>query len=463
MNAYNPRGFLDVDRAYIPKRDVAERIQDHRDVYRRLPEPELRLQASRCMDCGVPFCNSGCPLHNLIPEWNELVSRQHWKDAIDRLHATNNFPEFTGAICPAPCENACVLTINDKAVHIKEIERTIIERAWAEGWVAPQPPMHETRRRVAIVGSGPAGLAAAQQLRRAGHAVDVYEMQDRIGGLLTFGIPDFKLEKWVVDRRVDQLRAEGVNFITGARVGESPTAQELKADHDAIVLAIGALVPRQLDVPGATLNGIYHAMDYLTQLNRSLAGEIASEPVIDVHNKRVVIIGGGDTGADCLGNAHRQGAASVTIVTHGRRPPDEPDTAEWPEVPRMLRSWPAHEEGGEREFALDVEGFARRGDAVSGVIVYDKGREESRVIPADIVFVAIGFLGPMQSMLVEQLRVGITAQSAIARRNDFSTNIEGIYVAGDATRGAALIVNAIADGRNAAASVDAYLKSERFV
>ncbi|HEY0128826.1 MAG TPA: glutamate synthase subunit beta, partial [Rubrobacteraceae bacterium] len=314
----DPKGFLKIGRKPTPKRTVEERVQDYRYVYEPWPEEELKGQASRCMDCGVPFCNTGCPLGNLIPDWNDLVYRDHWRQAIDRLHATNNFPEFTGMLCPAPCEAACVLSINDKPVTIKEIELSIINRAFEEGWVTPKPPPPELRtgKRVAVVGSGPAGLAAAQQLNWAGHSVVVFEKDDKIGGLLRYGIPDYKIEKWVVERRVAQMEEEGVEFRTGAYAGYDPTTEELKAEFDSIVLAVGALAGRDLDVPGRELDGIHLAMDYLVQQNRRVAGLPVEEPEISARGKNVVILGGGDTSADCLGNSHREGCASVKVLTH---------------------------------------------------------------------------------------------------------------------------------------------------
>jgi glutamate synthase (NADPH) small chain len=464
----DPKGFLKIGRKPTPKRTVEERIQDYRYVYEPMPEEELRDQASRCMDCGVPFCNTGCPLGNLIPDWNDLVYRDHWRQAIDRLHQTNNFPEFTGMLCPAPCEAACVLSINDKPVTIKEIELSIINRAFDEGWVVakPPPPERRTGKKVAVVGSGPAGLAAAQQLNWAGHGVVVFERDDKIGGLLRYGIPDYKIEKWVLDRRIALMEEEGVEFRTNAHVGEDPTTEELKRDFDATVLAVGALAGRDLDVPGRELDGIHLAMDYLVQQNRRVAGlPVADEP-ISAKGKKVVILGGGDTSADCLGNAHREGAESVNVLTHGPRPPENPDHLVWPDWPLILHTYPAHEEGGERGFSVAVKGFAGNGSVQKMLAVRTERTAEGKTVPiegsdfeieTDLVLLAIGFTGPVKDRFMQEMDLGYTDRGAIHSEDGYATREPGVFVAGDAKRGASLIVWAIAEGRKAARQADEFL------
>jgi glutamate synthase (NADPH) small chain len=464
----DPKGFLKIGRKPTPKRTVEERVQDYRYVYEPWPEEDLRAQASRCMDCGVPFCNPGCPLGNLIPDWNDLVYRDHWRQAIDRLHATNNFPEFTGMLCPAPCEAACVLSINDDPVTIKEIELSIINRAFEEGWVVPKPPPPENRtgKSVAVVGSGPAGLAAAQQLNRAGHSVVVFEKDDRIGGLLRYGIPDYKIEKWVVERRVALLEEEGIEFRTGSHVGHDPTTEELRREFDAIILAVGALQGRDLAVPGRELDGIHLAMDYLVQQNRRVAGLPVEEEPISARDKNVIILGGGDTSADCLGNAHREGCASVRVLTHGPKPPDHATPLEWPDWPFILRTYPAHEEGGERGWSVAVTGFSGSNGHVERMHAVRTKREDGKTIPlegtdfeleADLVLLAIGFTGPVRDKFLEDLDLGYTERGAIHSENGFATKDPGIFVAGDAKLGADLIVTAIAEGRKAAKQADEYL------
>jgi glutamate synthase (NADPH/NADH) small chain len=439
-----------------------------------MPERALRVQASRCMDCGVPFCTTGCPLGNLIPDWNDLVYRDQWRAAIDRLHLTNNFPEFTGLLCPAPCEASCVLAINDEPVTIKEIELSIINRAFEERWITARPPERRTGKSVAVVGSGPAGLAAAQQLNRAGHRVTVFEKDDRIGGLLRYGIPDFKIEKWVVDRRLDLLREEGIEFAPNAYVGENATAAEIRSEFDAILLAVGALQGEDLPVPGRELRGVHLAMDYLIQQNRRVAGDPLpddSQEVITARGKRVVILGGGDTSADCLGNAHREGARSVQVLTHGPRPPDIPDPLAWPDWPFVLRTYPAHEEGGERCWNVAITGFSGADGRVqrlhtveverlyngrkSGAIRQLTGTE--REIEADLVLLAIGFAGPVRDRLLADLGVELGEDGAILADAGYRTSTPGVFVAGDARRGASLIVWAIAEGRKAARSIDQHL------
>jgi glutamate synthase (NADPH/NADH) small chain len=420
----------------------------------------------------VPFCNVGCPLGNLIPDWNDLVYRDRWREAIDRLHATNNFPEFTGMLCPAPCEPACVLTINDDPVTIKEIELSIINRAFDEGWVAAKlpPPEQRTGKKVAVVGSGPAGLAAAQQLNWAGHSVTVFEKDDRIGGLLMYGIPDYKIEKWVVERRVVLMEEEGIEFRTNAYVGFDPTTEELKRDYDSIILAVGALAGRDLETPGRELGGIHLAMEYLVQQNRRVAGlAVETRPEISAAGKNVVILGGGDTSADCLGNAHREGAASVKVLTHGPKPPENPDRLTWPDWPLTLTTYPVHEEGGEREWSVGITGFSGSNGQVEtmhcvqtertpeGKTEYLEGTEFE--IETDLVLLAIGFTGPVRDKFLEDLNLGYNERGAIPANgdDDFATSEPGIFVAGDAKRGASLIVWAIAEGRKAARQADVYL------
>ena len=464
----DPRGFMTHDRVLPGRRPVPVRLRDWREVYEDFPTEELRRQASRCMDCGIPFCNNGCPLGNLIPDWNDLVHRDMWREAIDRLHATNNFPEFTGRLCPAPCEEACVLGINEPPVTIKQVEVEIIDRAWAEGWVAPQPPAAATGATVAVVGSGPAGLAAAQQLTRAGHAVTVFERADRLGGLLRYGIPEFKMEKRHLDRRLDQMRAEGTRFRTGVEVGVDITGAELRAGHDAVVLAGGAEAARDLRIPGRDLAGIHQAMEYLPGANRVQQGDLA-EPPITAAGKEVVIIGGGDTGADCLGTAHRQGAARVVQFEIMPRPPDSrPGANPWPTWPVVYRVSSAHEEGGEREYAINTVAFTGDGSGnLTGLRTvrvnqtFDGGRMGFEPVegseqqwPAQLVLLALGFTGPERGPLLDQLGVELTERGNVARDRRWATNVPGVYVCGDMGRGQSLIVWAIAEGRACAAAVD---------
>jgi len=466
-------GFLEHARRDPPKRPVHERVNDYREVYLPLPVNTLQEQAGRCMDCGVAFCHHGCPLGNLIPEWNDLVGRDEWQQASFRLHLTNNFPEFTGRLCPAPCEPACVLAVNDDPVTIKQIENAIIERAFEDGWVRAEPPAHRTGKRVAVVGSGPAGLAAAQQLNSAGHLVTVYEKSDRIGGLLRYGIPDFKMEKWVIDRRLGLLEAEGIVFETGYDIGSAITVEELRERCQAIILAVGADDARDIDVPGRRLDGVYLAMDYLTQQNRRVAGDRfrRDEPQITAAHKRVVIIGGGDTGADCLGNVIRERCASVQQLYIYPQPPDaRPAANPWPEWPLILHTYPAHEEGGARDFGIMVTRFTGDSGAVQEVHTvrvepryHDGAREfipvpgSEAIIAADLVLLAIGFAGPSPSPLLEGLGVPRDHRHNLLADTTFATPVPGIFVAGDACRGASLIVWAIADGRIAARSCDRYL------
>ena len=462
----DPRGFLTTSRETPPRRPVDVRILDWREVYEPFAPDRLRAQAGRCMDCGIPFCHNGCPLGNLIPEWNDLVWRDDWRAASERLHATNNFPEFTGRLCPAPCETACVLGINADAVTIKQVEVSIIDRAWDSGWVQPQPAEMSTGKAVAVVGSGPAGLAAAQQLARAGHTVVVYERADRIGGLLRYGIPEFKMEKSHLDRRLRQMAQEGVKFRPGVEIGVDVTVAELRKRYDAIVLAIGATQWRDLPIPGRELAGVHQAMEYLPGANRVQEGDIDVAP-LDAAGKHVVIIGGGDTGADCLGTAHRQGAASVTQLEILPMPPDaRPHGQPWPTYPMTYRVSSAHEEGGERVFAVSTEEFVGTSGVLEGLRIVEvewrDGRPEpvegsARVLPADLVLLAMGFTGPETSIMQDELGVEVDARGALVREDDYSTAVDGIFVAGDAGRGQSLIVWAIAEGRAAAASVDRYL------
>lgn len=461
-------GFLEYARESPPRRPIIERINDWFDVYQELPTDKLQQQAARCMDCGVPFCHTGCPVNNLIPDWNDSAWKGRWHDAIRQLQATNNFPEFTGRICPAPCEAACVLGINSSPVTIKAIEEAIAERAWEQGFIVPEPPRQRTAKHVAIIGSGPAGLAAAQQLNRAGHLVTVIEKHDRIGGLLRYGIPDFKLEKWVVDRRLEQLRAEGVEFQTGVHAGIDFPASELHKHFDAVLLACGAEQPRNIQIPGRELNGIHFAMDYLTQQNKRGAGDTfsPSEEILAT-GKHVVIIGGGDTGADCLGTAHRQKARSVRqLQIHPMPPETRAEHTPWPLWPVMLRMEAAHEEGGVREwsalttqFTGDADGNVRQLHAVRvGPKPHFQPAPESEfAIDADLVLVAIGFSGPKRDGLVEQFKIDVDAGGNVRTGEDYMTSVPGIFSAGDARRGQSLIVWAIAEGRKAAHHLDKYL------
>ncbi len=468
----DPKGFLTTPRQTLPARPVAERVRDWREVY---PGPSvghsllpiIGVQAGRCMDCGIPFCHQGCPLGNLIPEWNDLVWRGDWRSAAERLHATNNFPEVTGRVCPAPCEAACVVGINGDPVTIKNVEVAIADRAFEAGWVVPEPPERLSDRTVAVVGSGPAGLAVAQQLTRAGHTVAVYERADRAGGLLRYGIPEFKLEKARLDARLAQMSAEGTIFRTGVRVGDDLAGDRLLAAYDAVVLAVGATAARDLAVPGRQLDGVLQAMDYLPPANRAAIG-LPAEGLVSAQGRHVVVIGGGDTGADCVGTAHRQGALSVTQLEILPRPPEaRAETTPWPTWPLMLRTSAAHEEGGERVYAVSTQELVDDGggrvralrlidvELVDGRFTPVAGTE--RELPAGLVLLALGFAGPERAPLLAQLDVAIDERGNVARDSRYATSTPGVFVAGDAGRGQSLVVWAIAEGRACAAAVDAFL------
>jgi glutamate synthase (NADPH/NADH) small chain len=466
-------GFLEIDRAKAKTRPVTERLKDWQEVYLPVVESTSREQGARCMDCSIPFCHQGCPLGNLIPDWNDLVYRNRWQTAIERLHATNNFPEFTGRLCPAPCESSCVLGINADPVTIKGVELSIIEHAFDEGWVAPQLPLRRTGKRVAVIGSGPAGLAAAQQLNRAGHRVTVFERDDRIGGLLRYGIPEFKMEKRFLDRRLEQMEAEGVVFRPGVHVGRTMTADQLRGEFDAVILAGGSTVPRDLKVPGRELAGVHFAMEFLTLQNRRNQGDVIPDAeFISAAGKRVVIIGGGDTGADCLGTVLRQGATSVHQFELLPRPPQSRDAGNpWPEWPNVFRVSTAHEEGGERVFSVSTQKFS--GDesgrlthlhAVTvermtrdGRVSFEPVAGTEVVMDVDLVLLAMGFAGPEPGGLLEGLGVKFTDRGNVWADDRWMTSVPGVFTAGDMQRGQSLIVWAIAEGRSAAQGVDAYL------
>ena len=464
-------GFMEITREMPARRPPTERINDWFEIYLPFPEDKIRAQGSRCMDCGVPFCHTGCPLTNIIPDWNDLVYRGRWKEAVRQLHATNNFPEFTGRICPAPCEAACVLGINEPPVTIKQIEKTIIDRAFEEGYIHPEPAAVRTGKRVAVVGSGPAGLAAAQQLARAGHDVTVFEKNDRIGGLLRYGIPNFKMEKHLIERRLEQMRAEGVRFQTSAHVGVTIPAADLQKEFDALLLAGGAEQPRNLNVPGRDLKGIHFAMEFLPQQNRRCEGDpVPDEGAILATGKRVVIIGGGDTGADCLGTSHRQKAAHITQFELLPKPPDErsPSTP-WPLWPMQLRSESSHEEGGTRDWSLSTIRFTGDDDGnvkqLHAVRVGPPPKFELQpgtelTMDVDLVLLAMGFLGPVPNGMIEQLGVNLDARGNVATDENYISSVPGVFAAGDTRRGQSLVVWAIAEGRKAARAMDLHLMGE---
>lgn len=464
----DPKGFLTTSRKTPERRPVDIRIRDWKEVYQDQDFHELQRQAGRCMDCGIPFCHQGCPLGNLIPEWNDLIWRGEKEEAIARLHATNNFPEFTGRLCPAPCETACVIGINADPVTIKQVELRTIEEAFDRGHVTPQQPDRITGKVVAVIGSGPAGLAAAQQLTRAGHTVVVYERAEKIGGLLRYGIPEFKMEKRILDRRLAQMEREGTRFRPGVEVGRDLTVAQLKSRYDAIIIATGATQWRELAIPGRDLEGVYQAMEYLPWGNKQALAELPAEPQITAKGKQVIILGGGDTGADCLGTAIRQGAKSVTQIEIMPRPSEErPGNQPWPTYPMVYRVSSAHEEGGERIYSIATEEFL--GDSqgrLRALKVVETRMEDGRFvsipgsereIECEMVLLAMGFTGPERSGLIEELGLALTDRGLIARDDDYQTNLENVFVCGDAGRGQSLIVWAIAEGRSAAAAVDRYL------
>jgi len=470
-------GFLEFERQIPKKEAVAERLKHWREFEPETPEKVLRDQGARCMDCGIPFCHTGCPLGNIIPDWNDFVYRNRWQDAIERLHSTNNFPEFTGRICPAPCEEACVLNINETPVTIKNIERNIIDTAFREGWVQPVPPERKTGKKVAVVGSGPAGMAAAQQLARAGHAVTLYERADRIGGLLRYGIPDFKMEKSLIDRRMAQMAAEGVTFVTNAHVGVNVPVEKLQREFDAVVLSGGATKPRDLPVPGRDLKGIHFAMDFLPQQNKVVAGDTVADQIMAT-GKRVIILGGGDTGSDCLGTSNRHGAVSVHQFELLPQPPENRPENVWPNWPMILRTSSSHEEGVTRDWSINTKRFS--GDADGNVkklhgVRLDwqpgaNGRPVMKEIPGsefeldcDLVLLALGFLGPEPDTMLAQLGVGLTDRGNVAVGADYQTNVPGVFACGDMRRGQSLVVWAIWEGRECARGVDAMLMGRTFL
>jgi glutamate synthase (NADPH) small chain len=469
-------GFLEYEREKVHKEPVPDRLKHWREFEERTPDEVLKRQGARCMDCGIPFCHKGCPLGNIIPDWNDLVYRGRWREAIDRLHSTNNFPEFTGRICPAPCEEACVLNINNDPVTIKNIEKNIIDHAFAAGWVTPVKSPHRTGKKVAVVGSGPAGMACAQQLARAGHAVTLFERADRIGGLLRYGIPDFKMEKWLIDRRMEQMAAEGVAFRTSVNVGVAVKGDELRRDFDAVVLSNGATKPRDLPVPGRELKGVHFAMEFLPQQNKLNVGDQVPGQ-LRADGKRVVILGGGDTGSDCLGTSNRQGAVSVHQFELLPEPPKDRPPLVWPNWPMILRTSSSHEEGVTRDFSINTKAFVGddqgRVKALRGIRLewtQDNGRPVMKEIPGsefelpcELVLLALGFLGPETDTVVSQLGCELTERGNVKASPDYQTTVPGVFACGDARRGQSLVVWAIWEGREAARGVDAYLMGETFL
>jgi glutamate synthase (NADPH/NADH) small chain len=469
-------GFLEIEREGPHKEPVPARLKHWREFEQPTPDETLRAQGARCMDCGIPFCHKGCPLGNIIPDWNDLVYRGRWREAIDRLHATNNFPEFTGRICPAPCEEACVLNINNDPVTIKNIEKHIVDHAFGAGWVAPQVPPRRTGKKVAVVGSGPAGMACAQQLARAGHLVTLFERDSRIGGLLRYGIPDFKMEKWLIDRRMEQMAAEGATFRTGVNAGVDVTGDQLRRDFDAVVLSVGATRPRDLAVPGRELRGIHFAMEFLPQQNKVVAGDRVPNQ-LRATGKRVVILGGGDTGSDCLGTSNRQGAVSVHQFELLPQPPKDRPQLSWPNWPMILRTSSSHEEGVTRDWSINTKRFSgdERGNLrrLHGVRLewgQDNGRPVMKEIPGsefelecELVLLALGFLGPETGTVVSQLGCEVTERGSLKTAADYQTTVPGVFACGDARRGQSLVVWAIWEGREAARGVDAYLMGETFL
>ena len=466
-------GFMEEGRVKQPYRPIEERKADYKQIMQPWPVEPLKVQASRCMDCGIPFCHQGCPLGNMIPDWNDLVYRDQWHDAIDRLHATNNFPEFTGTLCPAPCEGSCVLAINDDPVTIKAIELSIIDKAWESGWIKPEIAETKTGKKVAVIGSGPAGMAAAQQLARAGHDVTLFERDDRIGGLMRYGIPEFKMEKKRLERRLEQMAAEGVTFKTNAHVGDNISVDDVRADFDALILTGGACEARDLPADGRELNGIHQAMEYLPMQNRLCEGDDKPDNFISAEGKHVVIIGGGDTGADCLGTVNRQGCASVHQLEIMEKPPTvRAEENPWPEWPRIFRTSAAHEEGVERVFSVNTKRFVDDGNGnvkalqlvtvelknVDGRMSFEEVEGSEQEIPCDLALLAMGFLGPEKPGMLEQLGVELDARgNVVADPKTWMTSVKGVFTAGDMQRGQSLIVWAIAEGRSAARGVDAYL------
>jgi glutamate synthase (NADPH/NADH) small chain len=466
-------GFLEIDRVEPASLPPAERVQFYREFTLDLSEQQLREQGARCMDCGIPFCQTGCPVNNIIPDWNDLVYRGNWQEASDTLHSTNNFPEFTGRVCPAPCEASCVLNINSKAVTIKNIEHSIVDHAWESGWILPQVPTHKTGKRIAVIGSGPAGMAASQQLARAGHEVVLFEKNDRMGGLLRYGIPDFKMEKHLIDRRIEQMRAEGVEFRTGQHVGVNVEAQALLSEFDAVVLSGGSEEPRDLPVPGRELDGIHFAMNFLPLQNKRVAGDPVDNP-LSATGKHVVVIGGGDTGSDCVGTSIRQGALSVTQFEVMPRPPEEEDKPlTWPNWPMKLRTSSSQEEGCDRDWSIGTKAFLGLDgkvsrllgnrvewsrDSVSGQMKMQEVPGSEFEIPADLVLLAMGYLHPRQSGLLAQLGVKLDPRGNVAADTDgYQTSVAKVFAAGDMRRGQSLVVWAIREGRQCARAVDGFL------